>query len=540
MRLRAVIYMIAMAFPGIAVRGCAQSADIDLEQNWDQRNAERFWFTSQGSQIMPYDWFLALEQASNTALFRDPGNMERLRFIQGRASELNPENLPIGFAKDIDKATQVPYVGLTCAACHTAKINFKGVPILVEGGPALADLSTFQTELVDALSATLLSEEKFDRFAHRVLGYSSRHEELRGRLESQTAALRLRVAQDTPEEPFGFGRLDAFGLLFNQILARNLNRPQNARVPNAPVSYPFLWDTPQHDVVQWNGAISNTKTQGVGPLTRNIAQALGVFGKVDVLPRALLPPSYSSSIPNENLRRLEASVRTLWSPVWPQEYAPLNPDLVRVGKAIYANTCIGCHPLLDRTNPRRSIKAKLIPTRRVGTDATMAENVVRRMAETGRLKNTPKNVVPAIRFGREARGLELVTNIALGIYLKQLSPLGRIQLLISSLRPGVLKGAQASYKARPLNGIWATAPYLHNGSVPSLRELLKPPSERVKTFYVGSRDFDPDNVGLSTEKVEGGFLFDTSKPGNSNQGHPYSAGLRQVQRDALLEYLKTL
>jgi len=119
MRLSALTYMIALASSGIAVSGYAQSADIDLQQNWDQKSAERFWFTSQGSQIMPYDWFLALEQASNTALFRDPANMERLRFIEGPASELNPDNLPIGFAKDIDKMTQVPYVGLTCAACHS-------------------------------------------------------------------------------------------------------------------------------------------------------------------------------------------------------------------------------------------------------------------------------------------------------------------------------------------------------------------------------------------------------------------------------------
>ena len=116
-------------------------------------------------------------------------------------------------------------------------------------------------------------------------------------------------------------------------------------------------------------------------MIRNISEVLAVFGKVDVQPRALLPPSYSSSILKQNLRRLEASVRTLWSPVWPQEHAPLNPDLVRAGKAIYANTCIGCHPLLDRTNPRRTIKAKLIRAERVGTDATMAENVFRRMAE---------------------------------------------------------------------------------------------------------------------------------------------------------------
>ncbi|MBI1790317.1 MAG: hypothetical protein HYR60_22520 [Acidobacteria bacterium] len=539
MRLSAVMYVIAAAFLGIPVCVRAQPAGIDLHQNWDQKTAERFWFTSQGSRMMPYDWFLALEQASNTTAFRDPANMERLRYIQGPASELNPDNLPIGFVKDIDKA-DVMYLGLTCAACHTAEINVKGVPVIVQGGPTLADFSTFLKELVDALSATLSSEEKFNRFARRVLGPSSRNEELRTRLESQTALLSQRKEHDTPKEPYGYGRLDAFGLLFNQVLAHDLNRPNNVRAPSSPVSYPFLWDTPQHDFVQWNGVVPNTKTQELGSLMRNIAEVLGVFGQVDVQPRAILPPGYSSSIPKKNLRQLEASIRTLWSPVWPRELAPLNRDLAEAGKAIYANTCIGCHPILDRTDPRRTIKAKLVPVEEVGTDPTMARNFVQRVAETGPLENTPKNLVPLIRFGPDARGIEVLTNIALGVYLKQLSPLGRLRLLLFGLRPSVLKPARAHYKARPLNGIWATAPYLHNGSVPSLRELLKTPSERVKTFYVGSRDFDPDNVGLSTEKVDGAFLFDTSKTGNSNQGHPYSAGLNQAQRDALLEYLKTL
>ena len=303
-RLSVTIYFVVTIFLGIPVPGYAQAADIDLHQNWDRKTAERFWFTSQGSQIMPYDWFLALEQASNTTLFRDPANMERLRYIQGPASELNPDNLPIGFVKDVDKATNVAYMGLTCAACHTARINFKGIPIIVEGGPALADFSTSLKELVDALSATLSSQEKFDRFAQRVLRSSSGNEELRIGLESQTAALRLRQERDTPKQPYGYGRFDAFGALFNQVLAHDLNRPGNVREPNAPVSYPFLWDTPQHDYLQWNGALPNIKTQELGPLIRNISQVLAVFGKVDVQPRALLPPGYSSSIPKKNLRRL--------------------------------------------------------------------------------------------------------------------------------------------------------------------------------------------------------------------------------------------
>jgi hypothetical protein len=117
-----------------------------------------------------------------------------------------------------------------------------------------------------------------------------------------------------------------------------------------------------------------------------------------------------------------------------------------------------------------------------------------------------------------------------------------------------------AYKARPLNGIWATAPYLHNGSVPSLYDLLLPkkrpgdPADgeyRPDTFVVGSREFEPDKVGLRHSGYAG-FVFDTSIPGNSNAGHEYTSG-RTAQPDGrilpvldkearldLLEYIKTL
>ena len=96
----------------------------------------------------------------------------------------------------------------------------------------------------------------------------------------------------------------------------------------------------------------------------------------------------------------------------------------------------------------------------------------------------------------------------------------------------------AAYKARPLNGIWATAPYLHNGSVPTLADLLKPSSERPKRFHVGSRKFDPIKVGF--EDDDSFPVFDTEQDGNRNQGHEFAAGLDESQRQDLLEYLKSL
>jgi hypothetical protein len=98
--------------------------------------------------------------------------------------------------------------------------------------------------------------------------------------------------------------------------------------------------------------------------------------------------------------------------------------------------------------------------------------------------------------------------------------------------------ARVDYKARPLNGIWATAPYLHNGSVPSLAELLKRPAERVKSFHVGSQEYDPVKVGFKDDPNQP--VFDTTADGNSNAGHDYGGQLNDTERKDLLEYLKSL
>jgi hypothetical protein len=100
-----------------------------------------------------------------------------------------------------------------------------------------------------------------------------------------------------------------------------------------------------------------------------------------------------------------------------------------------------------------------------------------------------------------------------------------------------------AYKARPLEGIWATAPYLHNGSVPTLYDLLLPADQRPVTFAMGTRAFDPKKVGYDASPTApgNGFTFDTRLPGNSNKGHVYGVGqLTPVQRQELLEYLKGL
>jgi hypothetical protein len=105
------------------------------------------------------------------------------------------------------------------------------------------------------------------------------------------------------------------------------------------------------------------------------------------------------------------------------------------------------------------------------------------------------------------------------------------------------------YKAAPRDGVWATPPLLHNGSVPNLYEMLLPADQRSKQFYIG-REFDPVKVGLDTTGASGKFLYDTSQRGNSNAGHSFEDGplgngivgplLTEEQRWAIVEYLKSI
>jgi len=98
----------------------------------------------------------------------------------------------------------------------------------------------------------------------------------------------------------------------------------------------------------------------------------------------------------------------------------------------------------------------------------------------------------------------------------------------------------------PLDGVWLRSPYLHNGSVPSIRDLLNPSDQRPKVFYRGYDVFDQQKLGFVTTVPDKAktlyFEFDTSLPGNGNFGHEgkiYGTELPDKEKEALVEYLKT-
>ena len=399
---------------------------------------------------------------------------------------------------------------------------------------------------------------------------------------------------DLPQDFTSYARLDAFGNIQNVGTAFALHDLNNKNTPTAPVSYPFLWGTHQSNVVQWNGSAPNTPI--VGPLIRNIGEVVGVFGGLSMEKAPWweqifgIDIRYTSTVDLLGLGHLESWVKTLRSPAWPEQYVPpIDAMKSAQGAKLYKQHCANCHQVIARRDEGKQYDAVLTPLSALGTDVAMAVNADHHMAKSLILQGSKEAIIAGAPFPQTAPAIKIAVNGAVGIALKD--PLIALEAGLTPDRVGNdgagLKNtakivrlpfeeamsrhverrkkiedkknapqlqAQASpqqvdlsalvYKARPLNGIWATAPYLHNGSVPSLWELMKAPQQRVKTFWVGSREFDPVAVGFVSDRGLSEFKVLNAdgqiQRGNSNLGHDYGQQLSDADKWALVEYMKSL
>lgn len=662
------------------------STPIYLDQGWSANDSLWYYNTTQGSALMPYDFFIALEQSDSTEPFRANSLIDKYRYLPQKPTFFNPDGLPVGFVKESYKGND--YIGYTCAACHTGQVNYKGHALRIDGGPAMADMVGFLTDLQKSLEITMTDSEKNQRFVARVLELNNTYSNagtVQADLKRWARKIRLYNNINLSSVEYGYARLDAFGRIYNRVLEHVISRRQLRDVllgvtkagdddtnlltavqvdkaledisetiigdlqfakiidrlmstkegypaldmndmnrikalifnePNAPVSYPFLWDIVQSDYVQWNGLASNA---GVGPIGRNTGEVIGVFGILDwtahkrgwslsSIITGQKSKSYqidfTSSIDLVNLSRLESHLSSLTSPVWPTQKADnpqqqiakaifdtlpewqIDSTKVRRGRALYARYCESCHEVIDRTDRDRIVVANMSNIDVVGTDRAMADNSVNYKGYSGNFKNTYQTEsVGALVIKDRAPVVQILTAATMGEVATEPDPdkwwphraLDWLYMMAKSFFDNQIKASVKSgdylpdttakpnqsllsYKARSLNGIWATAPYLHNGSVPSIYDLLLPvkrdddPADglyRPVEFKVGSREFDPIRIGLRTEGYEG-FTFKASKRGDFNSGHEYGTAhapavngeklkpLTDEERWDLVEYIKTL
>jgi hypothetical protein len=516
------------------------------------------------------------------------------------------------------------WVGMNCSACHTNDIQIGDKKLRVEGAPTLADFQGFEEALLNSLKALKSDPAKLDRFIDGVLGGPGGPDAkalMVAEIDEQIAwQQKLFDKNAAPKVRYGHGRLDAQGHILNKVSliagAQDLITKIKA---DAPASYPFIWNTSQQTKIQWNGIATNKfripffdLETDFGALVRNTSEVIGVFAHIEVKKTATFSRGYPTSARVRELIALERKLTTLQSPQWPADLlGPIVEEKRAAGEELFEKMCSSCHDELAPTDTVSPMEEKMDKIQTQKTDIFLACNTFFHESTAGAFEGQrPFFFIPFFgpgKMGDKASTQHMLVNATFGtIFGKKDELLEGItqDVFIAPERvnaaqprgvvtylPGVTDPEKVSlakkclnttpeekenilqYKARSLNGIWATAPYLHNGSVPTLYDLLSTsdlklrssdklrsvsdvaepaPGEprRPDVFNVGTRIFDKEKVGFVTSADAPGNTFEfrvkdkaTGEPipGNYNSGHDYgTSALKDEERKALVEYLKSL
>lgn len=291
------------------------------------------------------------------------------------------------------------------------------------------------------------------------------------------------------EQPdWGPGRVDTFGSA-KAMFNFFPNRPVPEKERVGVADFPSIWLQGSRKGMQLHWDGNNTSVE-----ERNRSAAFGT---------GATPPT----LDRPRIKRIEDWLLTKEPPAYPY---PIDQALATKGKPVYARYCANCHGADGRKFDGEKV-GKVTPIEDIRTDPHRLDSYTEQVAVN-------QNLLYA-GYGEER---------------------------FSHFRKTF------GYANMPLDGLWLRAPYLHNGSVPTLRDLLDSGEQRPKTFYRGNDVYDPIKVGFeSSVPEENGkkfFLFETLDeqgkpiPGNSNQGHEglkYGTALSTPDKEALVEYLKT-
>ena len=491
-----------------------------LSSGLSDADRQVFYHLEEGSEVFPLDWLLALRQKGTQQPFLQ--NAERFGLIADDDNPTNPYHMPVGITAAPTRDLSFPgakMVGVNCAACHVNQITFKGKALRLEGAPSLFNIQKFFRELGDSALATAENPKEFLAFVERLKAIAQAEERSAqaGEKKAGSSFVLKRWDGSSPETLLllkarvdfllnlvelpkstvpGFGRVDAFGN------ARNIVFPHDALPTLSPVSYPHLWGIGKLEWLHWD---ANTNSI----LERNIGQALGLGAVYE-------PVTHASTIKVENLHTLEVIARKIDPPKWPEDvFGKIDPKRFERGAKLFQKHCAQCHVTTAGEVP--DIRVSLA---RIGTDPNRAESFAQPVG------NRPFAEAIADLLGR----------IKLKLYDDAHLSASQREEMESGRKPKWRTTRE--YACRPLVSVWATAPYLHNNSVPTLYDLLLPAVQRPRAFPVGHREYDPVKLGYVATPAMGDFLFDTTVPGNHNSGHEYGTAVSESERMDLLEYLK--
>jgi mono/diheme cytochrome c family protein len=391
------------------------------------------------------------------------------------------QELPIGFTK---KTIGFPRVANNCASCHTSSYRKSANenPVFVPTGPNhTLDLQAFFRFVVDCARDPRFNADEIMREIALVYDLP-----LLDRLIYRYVLIPITKKRLLErEEQFKWVYHEEFPLwgrgrddAMNLTKYFLLNWPMDDSI--GPTDMPSVWNLKKYKPEK--GMLMNLAGDSHDARSVIIDSALGLL----------------NAEPHDRedfLAQIDWLVNYLSEKQAPKYPFAIDQQLAETGKAVFQANCARCHDS-ERTGTR-------VPVAEVGTDVE-------------RLKTWSKKA--AIESNKVVRNFGIE-------------------------RPGLVENEPSGYIAAFLDGIWLRAPYLHNGAVPSLRDLLKPAAERPKVFYRGYDVYDPESVGFVTQGPEAervGTKYDVTQRSNGNQGHEFGINLPAKDKDALIEYLKTL
>jgi hypothetical protein len=443
---------------------------------------EHFLFGSIGTEAeqgVPYWIWLVLPRLFPEYL-PAPGGYASIGLLARDGHEM-----PVGLSK---VTVGFPRVGINCAMCHTAsyRMHADDVPTIVAGGPSH---QTDEQRYLRFLFACA-SDPRFT--ADTILAEIARNARLSAvdrllyrlviipRTRAGILALQARDAWMRDRPDWGRGRIDPF----NPVKFGLLRQPMDATIGNSDMVP--LWNLEAHEgyAYHWDG-LNTALTEVV------VSSALGDGATMTWVDRDFAKWSATTPEAMSSLRRIQNYITSRPAPVYP---LPVDQTLAAAGSVVYQAQCASCHA------PGGARTGTVIPVGEVGTDRHRLDMWTTEAA-------TAYNA-----YGR-----------------------GHAWNMSHFQKTG-------GYVSVPLDGVWLRAPYLHNGSVPSLHDLLEVPAQRPVRFWRGDDLYDPDAVGFVSSGPEAertGTVYDTTLAGNGNAGHLYGTDLPDEDKRALIEYLKT-
>jgi hypothetical protein len=519
--------------------GASTPSTIALNQGWTPQIAREMWHKAQGAVFMPAAFFAALRDKNGVKL-DSAAELEQYGFIPDAKSKENPYGWPVGFAVDDGSRNGgVPQFGFTCTACHTARLDYGGQHVLIQGAGGTIRALPFVGAINAALVGTYRDPSRRATFIKEAEGYGYPKARIAADLSAAVATLEKNAAvaatvngASTPDGP---GRVDALAGIVYNVMVKALDVPSNARLAVAPVNYPQVWDIWHFDWVQYNASVHQ-------PMDRNVGEAIGLGAQLNIVDAKgnLNPPAtrWKSSVRVKNLYWMETQLQHLHAPVWPAGvFGPIDVAKAEAGRALFVQNCARCHGI-SKIAGGDEWAVRTISLDRIGTDPNEATAFAKATYDARKLGMREHEPGPA---GLAA----IVEHLKVQGYHDAGIPKSEWATYDGFGRKAIV-AAPCGYKARPLIGIWATAPFLHNGTVPSVYDMLS--ETRPSHPIIGNPEFDPVKLGTVQKTTPLTATIDLSLTGNSNAGHWWTNDLKrkgrigpalsEAQKYAIIEYLK--